>query len=177
VPLPDPLVVAYLAAVALANLLVSRYGPAIAILNALLFIGLDLSARDHLHVRWQGQALWPRMLLLVGAGGLLSLLLGGSGRIAFGSCIAFVLAGMADSVVFRALHSYPWLQRVNGSNLAGAAVDSLCFPLIAFGWPVLWTIVLGQFVAKVAGAAAWSWLLTRRGQPAEDAAPYSGRPS
>lgn len=166
--LPDPMVVAYLAAAAVANILISRYGPSIAILNAFLFIGLDLSARDHLDARWQGRALWPRMLLLIGAGGLLSLLLGGSGRIALGSCIAFVLAGLTDSVMFRALHRCSWLQRVNRSNLAGAAVDSLCFPLLAFGWPVLWAVVLGQFVAKVAGGAAWSWLLTRRGQTRED---------
>lgn len=51
------------------------------------------------------------------------------------------------------------LQRINGSNLIAAAVDSLCFPLLAFGWPLLWQVVLGQFLAKLLGGAVWAWLL------------------
>ena len=47
-----------------------------------------------------------------------------------------------------------------------AAVDSLVFPALAFGWPLLWGIVVGQLAAKVIGGAAWSWLLRpRRAQP------------
>jgi uncharacterized PurR-regulated membrane protein YhhQ (DUF165 family) len=149
----------YLAAIAAANLLVSRFGPTVAVLNAVLFIGFDLSTRDRLHERWSGAALWPRMLALIVAGGLLSLLLGGSGRVALASCLAFILAGITDTIVYGLLHRHPWHRRVNGSNLASAAVDSLCFPLFAFGWPVLWNIVLGQFVAKVAGGAIWALIL------------------
>jgi hypothetical protein len=37
-------------------------------------------------------------------------------------------------------------------------VDSVLFPTIAFG-AFLPAIVLGQFVAKVAGGAVWSWIL------------------
>jgi queuosine precursor transporter len=103
VRLPDPLVLLYLTAIATANLLVSRYGPPIAVLNAFLFIGLDLSSRDRLHERWKGRALWPRMLLLITVGGLISLLLGGSEHVALASCLAFILAGIADTAVYRAL--------------------------------------------------------------------------
>lgn len=160
-PSPNPLVVAYLAAVAAANLLVSHFGPSAAVLNALLLIGLDLSTRDALHERWQGKAFWPRMLALVCAGGALSLLLGGSGRVAAASCASFVLAGIADTVSYRLLCQQPRLWRVNGSNLVAAGIDSLCFPVLAFGWPVLWAIVLGQFAAKVIGGALWAPLLLR----------------
>lgn len=160
--LPDPLVVAYLAAVAAANLLVSRFGPSLAVVNALLLIGLDLFTRDALHERWQGKALWPRMLALVGAGGVLSLVLGGSGRVAVASCVSFVLAGIADSASYSLLRQRPRLWRVNGSNLVAAAVDSLCFPVLAFGWPVLWSVVVGQFLAKVVGGALWAALLLQR---------------
>lgn len=156
------LVLLYLAAIVLANLLISHYGPAVSVLNAFLLIGLDLSTRDQLHELWQGRLLWPRMLLLIGAGGLVSLLLGGSGRIALASCAAFVLAGLADALVFRALRHKTWLSRANGSNLIAAAVDSICFPLIAFGWPLLWDVVLGQLVAKIAGGALWAWVIARR---------------
>lgn len=159
---PDPLVVAYLAAVAGANLLVSRFGPSVAVINALLLIGLDLSTRDALHERWQGTALWPRMLALVCAGGVLSLVLGGSGRVAVASCASFVLAGAADAASYSLLRRRPRLWRVNGSNLVAAAVDSLCFPVLAFGWPALWSVVVGQFLAKVIGGALWAALLLRR---------------
>ena len=39
----------YLVAIIAANLLVAKFGPAISIVNAFLFIGLDLTARDKLH--------------------------------------------------------------------------------------------------------------------------------
>jgi len=163
---PSRLVFVYLAATAVANLLVSRYGPSVTVFNAVVLIGLDLSTRDQLHEQWQGRALWPRMLALVGAGGLLSLLLGGSGRIALASCLAFILAGIADTACYRLLHRQPHLRRVNGSNLVAATVDSLCFPLLAFGWPVLWGVVLGQLIAKVLGGALWAWLLLATPQSA-----------
>lgn len=153
------IVVAYLIAIVLANLLVSAFGPVVAVLNAVLFIGLDLSARDQLHDHWQGQALWPRMFVLVGAGGLLSLLLGGAGRVAGASCLAFIAAGAADTITYRLLCDLPPRWRINLSNVVAAAVDSLLFPLLAFDWPLLWPVVLGQFVAKTLGGALWALLL------------------
>lgn len=160
------LVLLYLATIVVANLLISHYGPAVSVFNAFLLIGLDLSTRDRLHEQWQGRGLWLRMLLLISAGGLLSLVFGGSGRVALASCFAFILAGVADTLVFRALRHKTWLSRANGSNLIAAAVDSFCFPLIAFGWPLLWGVVLGQCVAKVAGGALWAWVIAcRRSEP------------
>ena len=46
----------YAIAMTLANLSVAAFGPAISPINAFLFIGLDLTLRDWLHVRlkiWQ----------------------------------------------------------------------------------------------------------------------------
>ncbi len=37
-------------------------------------------------------------------------------------------------------------------------VDSLVFPTIAFGG-ILWTITLGQFLAKVLGGYVWSLVI------------------
>ena len=158
----NPLVLAYLTAIVVANLLVSRFGPSVSVLTAFLCIGLDLSTRDRMHEQWRGRALWPRMLLLICTGSVLSLLLGGAARIALASCLAFILAGIADTVTYHALRQRPWLRRVNGSNLAGATIDSVCFPLLAFGWPLLCCVVLGQLAAKLAGGALWAALLHRR---------------
>lgn len=160
VPRPDPLVVIYLLAIVAANLLTTRFGPSVTVLNAFLFIGLDLSTRDQLHARWQGRRLWARMLVLISTGGLLAYLLGGSGPIALASCLAFIAAGGADALVYHALGSRARLVRINGSNLAGAIVDSLLFPLLAFGWPLSWVIVLGHILAKMAGGTLWALVLT-----------------
>ena len=45
-------VVLYLFAIVAANLLVARFGPSVTIINAFLFIGLDLTTRDGLHEAW-----------------------------------------------------------------------------------------------------------------------------
>jgi uncharacterized PurR-regulated membrane protein YhhQ (DUF165 family) len=152
-----------LAAVVVANLLVTAYGPGISIVNAFVLIGLDLTVRDRLHDRWGGRrGLWLRMLALIAAGGLLSWLLNGAaGAIAVASTVAFVLAGLADAGSYALLRSRTWLERANGSNVVAAAVDSLVFPTLAFG-SLLPLVVLGQFLAKVLGGLVWSLLLQRR---------------
>jgi hypothetical protein len=159
-------VVIYLGALVAANLLVASLGPVAMPVIAFLLIGLDLTLRDRLHDLWTGWNLWPRMLGLISAAGLLSYALNpASGRIAAASVIAFSLASLADALGYHWLHGRSWAVRVNGSNVAGAAVDSLAFPLLAFG-SALPSIVLAQLLAKVAGGVAWAlviaWLIRRR---------------
>lgn len=156
-------VVIYLAAIVAANLLVAQFGPSVAVVNAFLFIGLDLTARDALHEQWRGRNLWPKMALLIASGSLLSWLLNrDAGQIALASFIAFAGAGIADALVYHWLRDNSRLVKINGSNAVSAAVDSILFPLIAFGWPPLWGIMAGQFVAKVLGGAIWSFVLSGR---------------
>jgi uncharacterized PurR-regulated membrane protein YhhQ (DUF165 family) len=52
------------------------------------------------------------------------------------------------------------LFRSIGSNVVGAAVDSLLFPTIAFG-VFMPHIVVAQFVSKVAGGAVWAWIFSK----------------
>lgn len=140
-----------------ANLSVAAFGPAVTPINAFLLIGLDLALRDWLHVRlrpWQ-------MAALIAATGVLTLLLNpAAGRIAIASAAAFTAAALVDWSVFQRLIGKSWTTRANGSNVAGAAVDSLVFPTIAFG-ALMPQVVLMQFVAKVAGGAMWTWALAR----------------
>lgn len=159
------LVIGYLAAIAAANVIVSRIGPGVSVATAFALIGLDLTARDSLHEAWGGRGLWWRMLALIAGGGVLSLALGGDGRIALASCLAFVAAGLADTAAYAVLGARPRLARINGSNVVASAVDSLAFPILAFGWPPLWGIVAGQFLAKVGGGFVWSLILARRRRP------------
>lgn len=159
---PKILIIIYLIAIVIANLTVTVFGPSISIVSALLLIGLDLTARDHLHEFWDGRFLWPKMLALITAGSLLSFVLNrSSGSIALASFIAFAGAGISDTIIYWLLADRAALIKINGSNIISAGVDSFLFPVLAFGYPILWSIVFGQFVAKTLGGFLWSILLNR----------------
>lgn len=153
------MVALYLVAIVAANLLVAWFGPAMTIVNAFLFIGLDLTSRDRLHDAWHGRGLVWKMVALIAVGSLLSWLLNrDAGQIALASFVAFACAATADTVTYHLLRRRSWWQRANGSNIVSAAVDSLIFPTVAFG-AFLPVIVAGQFAAKVLGGLVWSWVL------------------
>jgi len=150
-------ITSYAIAMTLANLSVATFGPSITPINAFVLIGLDLALRDWLHVRLK---VW-QMGALIGATGLLTFVLNpAAGQIAIASACAFTAAALVDWGAFARLRG-SWLFRANGSNVAGAAVDSILFPTIAFG-ALMPHIVAMQFVAKIAGGALWAWLLNRR---------------
>lgn len=153
----------YLVAIVLANLVTTSFGPTASIVNAFLFIGLDLTARDKLHEAWHGDNLFLKMAALIAVGSALSWVLNrDAGPIALASFVAFGAASAVDTVMYQWLYKMPWRVKVNGSNLASAAVDSLVFPTLAFGG-VMWSITIGQFAAKVFGGFIWSLIL---GKPA-----------
>jgi len=147
----------YTIAMTLANLSVATFGPAISPINAFLFIGLDLALRDWLHVKLR---LWQMGALIASSGALTYLLNPASGKIAVASACAFTLAALVDWVVFTKMRG-SWFSRANKSNVAGAAVDSLVFPTIAFG-ALMPGIILLQFVAKVFGGLVWAAIIGRQ---------------
>jgi uncharacterized PurR-regulated membrane protein YhhQ (DUF165 family) len=154
------LVTLYLIAIVAANLLVAQFGVSVVILNAFVFIGLDLVARDALHEQWHGRNLWRNMALLIASGSLLSALLNwNAAPIALASFIAFAGAGVADTVTYQLLGDRTRFIRMNGSNVIATGVDSILFPAIAFGLPLLLPVMAGQFVAKVLGGFVWSLVL------------------
>lgn len=151
------LIAAYILAMVTANLLVWWLGPWFSPINAFLLIGLDLTLRDVMHDRltkWQ-------MLAVILVGGAITWGVNpAAAKIAIASAVAFSASAMADWLAYTLLRSKPWLVRSNGSNVVGAAVDSVIFPTLAFGG-FLPHIVAMQFAAKVGGGAVWAWLLTR----------------
>ena len=152
-------IVMYLAAIILANLSSAHFGPAASVVNAFLFIGLDLTARDKLHEAWHKNGLLWKMGLLIAVGSGISYLLNrNAGMIAVASFTAFACAALADTIAYQFLYKKSYLVKVNGSNIFSAAVDSLVFPTIAFGG-FMPLIILGQFAAKVFGGAIWAYVL------------------
>jgi uncharacterized PurR-regulated membrane protein YhhQ (DUF165 family) len=148
--------IAYAVAMVAANLLVATFGPSISPINSFLLIGLDLTLRDWLHVRLKT---WQMGCLIVGTGLITYVLNPASEMIAIASATSFLIAALVDWAVF-VKTTGSWIKRANISNTAGAAVDSLLFPTIAFG-VLMPEIVALQFVAKTSGGAIWSYLLQK----------------
>lgn len=149
------LIAVYVLAMVIANLLVWWLGPWFSPINAFVLIGLDLTMRDILHerlTRWE-------LAAVITVGGLLTWGVNPAARnIAIASAVAFICAALVDWVVYAVLRGRPWLARSNVSNVAGAAVDSLIFPTLAFGIfsPA---IIVMQFAAKVGGGIVWSLVM------------------
>lgn len=145
----------YIAAICAANFSVHLFGPVATPFNAFLLIGLDFVIRDKLHERIGVRKI---MLLIIIAGAISYAINPATDMIAIASVSAFALAALTDATVYQSLIRKPWLVKSNGSNVASSAVDSVVFPLIAFGAFIPW-VFAGQFVAKVFGGVVWSWLL------------------
>jgi len=154
------LITIYLVAIVAANLLTATFGPKMSIINAFVFIGLDLTTRDYLHEVWR-KGLWRKMAALIFSGSLLSWLINNdAGMIAVASFSAFAAAGIVDTVIYQWLKKRPFMVRVNGSNVFSSIADSLVFPTIAFGGFMPF-VTLGQIAAKIVGGFMWSFILRR----------------
>lgn len=148
-------VVIYLAFVALANVSVTVFGPAVVALNAFAVIGLTMLARDILHERWAG-AFRP-MLALIITGSALSVVVNADALpIAVASSSAFLASGIVDYVIYQWMRSRSRWLRMNYSNLVSAGVDSVVFVALAFGTPILWPVIASSYAAKLLGGFVFS---------------------
>lgn len=153
------MVIIYIVSLTIANLLVAWLGPWFSPINAFVLIGLDLILRDKLHEKWGDNRLVLRMFGMIATAGVISYLVNqNAGMIAIASTIAFISAMAVDSLIYHKLRHLAWWKKANGSNIGGAAVDSIVFPTIAFG-VLMPQIVLLQFVCKVVGGFVWSFII------------------
>lgn len=148
----------YLAFVALANVSVVVFGPAVVTLNAFAVIGMTMLTRDVLHERWAGR--FRPMLALIAAGSVVSVLLNADALpIALASGAAFTSASLADYVIYQRMSRYSRWLKMNWSNVFSAGIDSVVFIAIAFGTPVLWPLVASTWGAKLLGGFVFSTIL------------------
>ena len=150
-------ILAYAFAMTAANLLIVKFGVWMSPVNSFFLIGLTLVLRDWLHIRLKA---WQMALLITASGAITYLLNPAAAQIAIASSLAFTLAAIVDWAIFVKAKG-TWFKRSNVSNVAGAAVDSVAFPTIAFG-VLMPEIVLAQFASKIVGGYIWSVLLKER---------------
>jgi queuosine precursor transporter len=154
------LIAAYLAAIVVANLTLTHWGPSAIIPNAFFLIGLDLVTRDRLADFW-GTTRWAKMLLLIAAGGALSYWVNAdAAKIAMASTIAFAAAEGAEALVYHFLRRQAWTERAPKAAVIGALVDSIVFPTLAFG-AFVFSTSFAQFAAKVGGAFVWTIVIAK----------------
>jgi uncharacterized PurR-regulated membrane protein YhhQ (DUF165 family) len=150
-------IIAYAFAMTAANLLIVKFGVWMSPVNSFFLIGLTLVLRDWLHIRLKA---WQMALLITASGGITYLLNPAAAQIAVASSVAFTLAALVDWAIFAKVTG-TWFKRSNVSNVAGAAVDSVAFPTIAFG-VLMPEIVLAQFASKIVGGFIWSFVLRNK---------------
>lgn len=153
----------YVFAAAAANLIILFYGPSAVPAVSFVFVGFVIVVRDRLHDYWNGNKLALRMMSLVAAGSLATVLVQIEAlTIALASAIAFFLSETLNAVVYSPMlkRKVSWMKRVNVGNVANASVDSFVFVYLAFG--LLWEIILVQIIAKVLGGFMWSALLKKK---------------
>lgn len=142
----------YVIAICAANYLVWWIGPWWSVVNSFVLIGLDFILRDYLHEKIGAGSV---ALLALAAGALSYALNPAGGMIALASCLSFVLAALADGFTYQKLIARRWVVKSNASNIVASCVDSIIFPVVAFG-AFMPGIVFGQVFAKVIGGAVWS---------------------
>lgn len=154
------LITMYLLAIIIANLTIAHFGTIAVLPVGFLLIGLDLTSRDYLHEIWK-RHLWLKMAMLISVGSILSWLLNkDAGQIALASFVAFLCAGIVDTITYHLLGKRVFLVRVNGSNVFSSFADSSIFLTIAFGL-FMPGLIFAQFGVKVCGGFMWSLLLRK----------------
>lgn len=157
------LAAAFLACIPIANWLIGNVGtvclpngpclipvaPGLMAPSGVLMIGAALALRDALHERVPR---WAVVVLIV-AGAALSLAFSPP-ALAAASAVAFGLSELADFAVYDRFRRRALWLAVAASGLAGAALDSAIFSLLAFG-TVKWApgLILAKCYASAAFAA------------------------
>lgn len=143
---------AFLGAILAANIVTSRYG--------LIPVGFGLTTTAGTYLAGATFVLRDlvddvagrrTVLALIGAGGLLSLVLADP-HIAAASVVAFVLSELADLAVYAPLRTRGYVRAAVASNVVGSLVDSILFLAIA-GFPIA-PALPGQLLGKLTVTAA-----------------------
>lgn len=150
------MIAAYVSLFTLANVLVSYFGVWVTPFNALFIIAADMVIRDRIQYE---SGLMVSMFACAMAGTATVLIDPGSEMIAIASFSSVILAGAGSALVFHFKRGGFYAKSLP-ANVCASAIDSLAFPLIAFG-SVMIDVSLAQFAAKTIGATALLLIMKR----------------
>jgi queuosine precursor transporter len=151
----------YLAAIVASNLVVAHWGQAALIFTAWILIPFDFVARDVLHGRWKGRSLYLRIITLMIVGGAITVAMNtGALWVAIASVLTFSVGVALNTLLYEVWWDKPRLRRMIYSNTAVSLVDSLMFPLLAFGSLSI-SLSIAQFLSKAAGSFVWASVVNR----------------
>jgi hypothetical protein len=154
------LILIYILAIVLANVSTTVFGPKMSVVNAFLFIGLNITTRDSLHEKWYAKGLFIKMLMLIFIGSTISYMLSSKTfMISLASFVSFLISSLADFMVYHKNIRKSLFFKINSSNILSAFLDSILFPTIAFG-KIMPLIIALQFLMKISGGFIWSLILT-----------------
>jgi uncharacterized PurR-regulated membrane protein YhhQ (DUF165 family) len=143
----------YIAAIVGANVATAHWGLVtvgfgLMVTAGTYFAGFALLARDFVQrfggIRW--------VLVGIAVGGVLSWFLS-TPQLALASCAAFLIAELADLLVFTRLQHRGFIRAAAVSNLVSAPIDTLVFLSIA-GFGITWQLFIGQMIGKLLWATA-----------------------
>lgn len=130
-----------------ANLSVAYFGVWSTPINALVIISADMVIRDKIQHNF---GFWYSMLACFVAGIATVIIDPSAGMIAVASVSSVILAGTGSAITFK-LKRGDFYSKSIPANTVSAAIDSIVFPMIAFG-SVMIDVSLAQFAAKTVGA-------------------------
>jgi hypothetical protein len=149
--------VLYILAIVLANGLVAVFGlisvGPLLVPAGTFAAGLTLGLRDLLQ-RDKG-ARWSIIAILIGAA--ISAVF--SPQLALASGAAFLLSELLDLLVYTRLLQRGWVPAVVASNIAGGALDTWLFLVLAgfWSWPAFVGVVLVKWAATLPILLIWRW--------------------
>lgn len=155
----------YLAIIVVANLLVYFFGQPVLVVTAVALVPVDFAIRTRLQERWKDDRMWIRLLLLLMAGGVLTVLTTPNAhRVAIASVSAFSVSSLCGTIIYASLScAKPWRRAWSLTGMALA--DSVVFPWIAFD-VVSSSLIMIQAACKAIvsiGVMRMAWL-ERRGE-------------
>lgn len=150
-------VLIYLFTIVFANVTTSL-SPTMVYVNALLFIGLDMTLKD----KFQISLPWYKILGIIFLGSLVTYVINRDFLpIAIASTSAFIAAFTVDYIVFSLIKNNIWY-RVMISNVFGSFVDSYVFLALA-PFPFSWYSVISLTLLKIIGGALSGYVLIKKG--------------
>lgn len=156
------LVISWLAAFVLANLLVKWIGATGLWFSSFFLIPFDFVCRCYFHETWKGVHLLIRLLILTLVAGIITFAINQDAlNVALASFCGFTFAQVGAGIFYQKNKEKSFLFKVNISDSIGIIFDSFVFQLVAFNQIDIY-ITSGQIVIKVLGGLLWYLILFRK---------------